>query len=115
MIARRTVLLAAGAALLAGPAAAQFTGPSVQGQPATVAEALNSRPGRYVTLEGSIVAHLREEYYTFRDSTGDIRVEIPAEAFGGRQIGPNDTVRIMGEIDTGRSGHYVWVKSLQPL
>ena len=115
MFPRRILIAAACAALLAAPAAAQFTGPSVQGQPTSVADAQNSPAGRYVTLEGNIVAHLREDYYTFRDATGEIRVEIPGATFGGRQISPDTRVRIMGEVDTGRSGRYVWVKSLQPL
>ena len=49
----------------------------------------------------------------FRDSTGEMRVEIPPGAFGGQQIGPEDTVRIMGELDRSIAGRYIWVKSLQ--
>jgi len=115
MITRTMIAAATCAALLAAPAVAQFTGPSVQGQASTVADAQNTRIGRYVTLEGNIVAHLRGNYYTFRDDSGEMRVEIPADTFGGRQIGPDIRVSIMGEIDTGRGGRYVWVKSLQPL
>lgn len=111
MISRRQLFVAA-LSMTAAPALAQFTGPSVQGQASTVADLANARLGRYVTLEGNIVAHQRADYYTFRDGTGEIRVEIPSAAFGGRQIGPDDGVRIMGEIDTGRTGRYVWVKSL---
>lgn len=114
MIDRRTfVLVGLSCGLAASGASAQFTGPSVQGQPTSVGELQNTRPGRYVVLEGNIVAHQRGDYYTFRDATGEIRVEIPSATFGGRQIGPTDSVRIMGELDTGRSGRYVWVKSLQ--
>lgn len=111
----RMIVAVACACLLPAPAAAWFTGPSVQGQPTTVADAQTSRTGRYVTLEGNVVAHLREDYYTFRDATREIRVEIPGATFAGRQIGPTTPVRIMGEVDTGRSGRYVWVKSLEPL
>lgn len=115
MIDRRQLVFAAVALLSATPATAQFTGPSVRGGAMTVAEAGNARLGRYVTLEGSIVSHLRGDYFRFSDGTGEIRVEIPPAAFGGRQIGPDDRVRILGEIDTGRVGRYVWVKSLTPL
>lgn len=112
---RRLFVLSAASLGLASSALAQFTGPSVQGQAATVAEALNLRVGRYVTLEGNVVAHQREDYYSFQDATGTIRVEIPPERFGGQEVGPNDRVRIMGEIDTGSAGRYIWVKSLQKI
>ncbi|MEM1314364.1 MAG: NirD/YgiW/YdeI family stress tolerance protein [Pseudomonadota bacterium] len=115
MMPKPTLLAVALASTLATSAAAQFTGPSVQGARSTVAEALGGRVGRYVTLEGNIVAHQREDYYTFRDSTGDIRVEIPGETFAGRPIGPDDAVRLLGEVDSSRGGRYIWVKSLQPL
>lgn len=91
---------------------AQFAGPSVQGQQSSVSEALSGRLGTYVTLEGTIVSHLREDYYLFRDGTGEIRVEIPLGRFGGSEVGPNDTVRVMGEVDENRAGRYLWVKSL---
>jgi uncharacterized protein (TIGR00156 family) len=94
------------------PAAAQFIGPGATGAQVTAAEASASRPGTYVTLVGNIVAHLREDYYTFRDASGEIRVEIAAGVFGNRQVAPDTRVRLLGEVDNGRSGRYVWVKAL---
>ncbi|HMQ93901.1 MAG TPA: NirD/YgiW/YdeI family stress tolerance protein [Amaricoccus sp.] len=108
----RRKILAAILVAAAAPAAAQFTGPSVQGTPSTVAEVQNARVGSYVTLEGNVVAHLREDYYRFADATGEIRVEIPARTFAGQQVEPATRVRIMGEIDRGFGGRYIWVKSL---
>jgi uncharacterized protein (TIGR00156 family) len=101
--------------ILAAPALAQFTGPSVQGAPTSVADAQNARIGSYVTLEGNVVAHLREDYYRFSDGTGEIRVEIPRGTFAAQQVGPDTRVRIMGEVDRGVAGRYVWVKSLTVL
>jgi uncharacterized protein (TIGR00156 family) len=115
MPSRREFLVAALSASVATPALAQFTGPSVQGAPTSVADAQNARFGSYVTLEGNIVAHLREEYYSFSDGTGEIRVEIPGGTFGGQQVGPDTRVRIMGEVDRGFAGRYIWVKSLTVL
>jgi uncharacterized protein (TIGR00156 family) len=63
-------------------------------------------------MEGNIVAHLRGDYYQFSDGSGEIRVEIPSGTFGGQQVGPQTRVRIMGEVDQGGAGRYVWVKSL---
>lgn len=112
MLRRRTILSSLFAVAGAMPAVAQFTGPSVQGAPTTVANALNARPGTYVTMDGSIVAHLRGDYYQFSDGSGEIRVEIASETFGGQRVGPQSRVRIMGEVDQSSSGRYVWVKSL---
>jgi uncharacterized protein (TIGR00156 family) len=109
---RRAFLGVALCAALALPALAQFTGPGAQGTTGTVADAQDARPGSYITLEGSIVAHLREDYYRFADDTGEIRVEIPAETFAGRQVGPETRLRLRGEVDMGVRGRYVWVESL---
>lgn len=109
---RRAFLGAALSAALALPALAQFTGPSEQGTTGSVADAQDARPGTYITLEGSIVAHLREDYYRFTDGTDEIRVEIPAETFAGRQVRPETRVRLMGEVDMGFRGRYVWVEAL---
>jgi uncharacterized protein (TIGR00156 family) len=108
-------LLAATLALgvLTAPASAQFVGPSVQGQATTVAEAQNVRAGNYVVVTGNIVAHQRSDYFTFRDDTGEIRVEISSRVWQGREVTPETTVRLLAEVDQGRAGRYLWVKSLE--
>ncbi len=98
--------------LLASTALAQFTGPSVAGRVVSVAQAKDSLPGRYVTVSGHIAAHLRGDYYSFRDGTGEIRVEIEDKAWLGRQIGPETKVRLLAEVDLGPTGRYLWVKSI---
>jgi uncharacterized protein (TIGR00156 family) len=108
-----TLLIAA--ILASTPAVAQFTGPGAAGALITASQASAARAGTYVTLEGSIVAHLREDYYTFRDASGDIRVEIAGGVFAHRPVSPQTRVRLLGEVDSGRSGPYVWVKSLDIL
>ncbi len=52
-------------ALSAPVAQAQFTGPSARGQEMTVAAATSARPGTYVTMTGTVVSHLRGDYYLF--------------------------------------------------
>jgi uncharacterized protein (TIGR00156 family) len=101
--------------LLAANAMAQFSGPSVAGRSSTAVEARDARLGSYLTLEGNIVNHLRGDYYTFRDASGEIRVEISSSVWNGRQVGPTDKVRLLGEVDSGSSGRYVWVKTLDVL
>jgi uncharacterized protein (TIGR00156 family) len=115
MITRRDVFIMPVCALVAGPALAQFTGPSEQDTGSSVQDALDARIGAYMTLEGYITHHLREDYYRFTDGVNEIRVEIPGSVFAGRPIGPNDRVRLRVEVDRGLIGRYLWVEALEVL
>jgi len=99
--------------LLGSTATAQFTGPGATGRESTVAQVADMRLGSYVTVTGNVVAHQRQNYFTFRDGTGEIRVEIENSVWQNRQVGPETTVRLLGEVDRGVAGRYLWVKSLQ--
>jgi uncharacterized protein (TIGR00156 family) len=108
------VSLLLGFLLLSSTSFAQFTGPSVTGRLSTVAEARNAPVDTYVTVTGNIVAHLREDYYTFRDQTGEIRVEIETPVWRNRKIGPETKVRMVAEVDRNAAGTiYLWVDSLE--
>lgn len=97
-------------------AVAQFMGPSASGAPTNAADAAEARIGTYITIEGSLVSHLREDYFQFRDDSGEIRVEIGPGVFGGRPVTPENRVRLVGEVDRTLAGtRYVWVKSLEIL
>lgn len=91
---------------------AQFVGSNVSGQERTVSQIRDARIGTYVVLTGNIVDHQREEYFTFRDATGTITVEIENRVWQRRDITPETRVRIMGEVDRNRKGRYIWVNSL---
>ena len=113
---RSQAIILALALAFALPASAQFVGPSASGQQMSVAAAAEARIGSYVTLSGTILSHLREDYFMFSDGTNQIRVEIEPGVFNGRQIGPTTRVQIVGEVDRAGNGtRYVWVKSLQLL
>jgi len=99
--------------LLASTAAAQFTGPGATGSATSVAQVGAVRLGSYVTVTGNIVAHQREDYYTFRDESGEIRVEIEKSVWQNRQVGPETKVRLRAEVDWGIAGRYLWVESLE--
>lgn len=99
--------------LLTLNATAQFTGPSETGRETTVAQISDERLGRYVTVTGHIIAHQREDYYIFRDGTGEIRVEIENNVWQNRKIGPETKVRLRAQVDRGLAGRYLWVESLQ--
>ncbi len=110
----RALILAA--SLAAAPAAAQFTGPSAQGAASTVEAALVAPPGSYVAVTGRIVSHLREDYYLFRDATGEMRVEIEERVWAGRPVSAETDVRLRAEVDRNVAGTvYLWVGSLDIL
>lgn len=112
----RTAALACALALGATMAAAQFTGPSARGQAMTAAAAAEARTGTYVTLTGRIEAHLREDYFSFRDDSGAVRVEIENDVWQGRPVSPETRVRLVGEVDRGIGGGvYVWISALDIL
>ncbi len=95
-------------------AVAQFVGPTPAGTTMSVEAARTAPIDSYVVVTGSIVAHLREKYYTFRDATGDIRVEISDRVWSGRRVTPDNTVRLVAEVDRNSSGLvYLWVQSLE--
>ncbi len=79
-----------------------FKGPSTTNDITTVKEALAARDDTKVTLEGAIVKHLGGENYLFKDSTGEVSIEIDHDNWKGVQVGPEDTVIIYGEVDHHR-------------
>ena len=110
---KRSLLLATICLLLSATSFAQFTGPSATGRASTVEQARNAPIDTYVTVTGTIVAHLREDYYRFRDATGEIRVEIEPAVWRNRKIGPDTKVRLLAEVDRNAAGtRYLWVESL---
>lgn len=112
MMNRKQFVLGLGS-LCALTAQAQFTGPGVAAPTTTVAQLRQARVGSYATVTGNIVAHQRQNYYTFRDGSGEIRVEIDPALWQNRKLGPDDKVRLVGEVDQSPAGRYLWVKSLE--
>ena len=111
---KRFVALSLICVVLSTNAAAQFTGSRLAGKASSVEQARNARVDTYVTVAGNIIAHLREDYYTFRDTTGDIRVEIEGRVWRNREVGPDTAVRLLAEVDRNAAGTvYLWVKSLE--
>ena len=74
-----------------------FNGPSAGS--VTVAEAKQRGDDAKVILKGNIISAQGGEYYTFRDSSGEITVEIDHDVWRGITVNPEDTVEIYGEID----------------
>ena len=73
-------------------------------QPVTAAQALTLPNNSQITLTGFLVNSPRRNYYTFRDATGEIIVEIERKYWGGLSVGPNDRVQIFAELERKRNG-----------
>ena len=89
-----------------------FNGPGVdnnrQGRPVMVnapipvSEARNLPHDSWVIATGNIINSVGKEYYTFRDSSGEISVEIEREVWRGLSVGVSDRVEIHGELKIKR-------------
>lgn len=78
-----------------------FVGPGSTAGISTVAQAKSARDDSPCVLTGNIVQRMPgdNEHYLFRDSTGEILVEIDDELFMGRTVTPETQIRIYGEVD----------------
>ena len=87
--------------------------PVTVSQPITVAEARNLPLDSWVILTGYIVNALPGgRHYTFRDSTGEITVEIEWDVWRGLSVGPSDRVTIYGELETRRGQPSIEVEAI---
>ncbi|MCP9759300.1 NirD/YgiW/YdeI family stress tolerance protein [Aquitalea sp. S1-19] len=68
-----------------------------------------------VTLEGKVVNKLSKDKYTFRDASGEIRVEIDHQYLPAENFDAATRVRLSGKVDKEISGVEVDVKSVQIL
>ena len=59
----------------------------------------SGKDDQLATLEGYIVQQVKHEKYMFRDSTGEMLVEIDDEVFKGQRVDPKTKVRIDGELE----------------
>ncbi|MDR2588050.1 MAG: NirD/YgiW/YdeI family stress tolerance protein [Spirochaetales bacterium] len=105
------------------PASAQegFTGPSGREggktgvRSVTTAEAKTLRDDAKVVLQGKIIRSLGDEKYTFRDSAGEIIVEIDRDVWRGLSVSENDAVEIRGEIEKEGPRTEIDVKSIKKI
>jgi len=80
-------------------ASAEFIGPGSTSSVTTIKSIGDMKDDDKVTLEGYIVKEIRSGHFTFKDSTGEIEIEIDNEDFRGIKVTPKTKIRIIGEID----------------
>jgi uncharacterized protein (TIGR00156 family) len=97
-----------------GPGSGTITG---QVQTVTVLQARSLPDNSLVILTGTIVQSLGREKYTFRDSTGDITIDIDRDLWTllGLSINTSDRVEIGGKLDIEKRVLEVDVKYIKKL
>lgn len=66
------------------------------------------RDNAIVSLDGFITGHLREEYYLFRDDSGEIAIELEPDIWDEKRIGFDTEIRIHGEVE--RESGFVYIE-----
>lgn len=70
----------------------------------TVQQALKGSDNATVVLQGNIIKRLKDEdEFLFRDSTGEIVIEVEDEAWNGQDVSPSDKITIEGKVDTHKT------------
>jgi uncharacterized protein (TIGR00156 family) len=84
-------------------------------QPVTVRAATNLPSNSWVIVSGNIINALRDEKYTFRDSSGEIILEIERDVWRGLSIGVSDRVEISGELNIKKGQVSINVKVVRKI
>lgn len=64
-----------------------------------IAQADSWKDDQFVVLEGHIVRQVGKDDFIFRDTSGELTVEIEKKAWQGQTITPSDKVRVFAEVD----------------
>ena len=66
----------------------------------TVAAALKASDDTPAIIEGKIIKQIDKDEFIFKDSTGEIVIDVSKRAWNGQTISPADTIQIRGKVDT---------------
>ncbi|WP_386690828.1 MULTISPECIES: YgiW/YdeI family stress tolerance OB fold protein [unclassified Lonepinella] len=69
------------------------------GTPTSVAQALKAKDDAQVILTGYITRQIDHDEFFFKDSTGEIKIEVDDHAWNGLNVSPNDKITIQGKVD----------------
>ena len=85
--------------LLSLTANAEFIGEGGTTEVTTIKNAIELTDDSRVIVEGHLVKKLKNELYLFKDSSGEVEMEIDDEDFRHIKISSDDKVRITAEVD----------------
>ncbi len=94
------------------PAFAAYNGPGVNSHAKTAAEASKAKDDTPVELTGHLVKSLGDEKYLFRDTSGDIEVEIDDALWRDIEVSSDTTVTLRGEVDDEWQGIEIEIDSI---
>lgn len=97
---------------LSSGAMAAYTGPQEQAL-ISVAQLKDAADDSWVTLEGKLIKHLGGETYLFRDTSGEVEVEVDEDVWRGVEVGPDDLIRVRGEVDHSWNKTEVEIEKLE--
>lgn len=81
----------------------------------TVEQAKQLSNNSWVVLKGNITKQVGKKDYLFKDSSGEIKVEIGRKQWHGQTVTPADLVEITGELDKDWNSVEIDVKSIKVL
>ncbi|WP_373818382.1 YgiW/YdeI family stress tolerance OB fold protein [Glaesserella sp.] len=64
-----------------------------------VADALKAADDTPALLEGQIVKQIDKDEFIFKDTSGEIQIDVSKRAWNGLNITPQDTIQIRGKVD----------------
>jgi len=87
------------------------------GQPIAINEAVNLPHDSWVILNGNIVSQLPDgpHNYSFRDSSGEVTVDIGPKEWRGLSVGVSDRVEIYGEVKNERGRISIKVQAIRKI
>ncbi|WP_076414223.1 NirD/YgiW/YdeI family stress tolerance protein [Shewanella sp. UCD-KL12] len=94
------------------PAFAAYNGPGVSSHVKTAADASEAKDDTPVELTGHLVKSLGDEKYLFRDTSGDVEVEIDDALWRDIEVSSDTTVTLKGEVDDEWQGIEIEIDSI---
>ena len=82
-------------------------------QPVTINEAKILPHDSWVVLRGNIVSSLSGKNYLFRDTAGEISIEIGSKEWRGYSVSVNDRIEIYGEVKVNRGQVHIKVHAVR--
>jgi uncharacterized protein (TIGR00156 family) len=92
------------------------TKPNTRRNTVTINEARNLPHDSWVVLTGNIVYSLPAPHdYTFRDSSGEITIDIGPKEWRGLSVGVSDMIEISGEVKKERGQIFIKVHAIRKI
>ena len=81
----------------------------------TVKQAEEMKDDSWITVRGYLDKQIGDEDYQFRDSSGNMKVEIDHKRWSGQTITPKDQVELTGKLDKDFNSIELDVKQVRKL